>query len=87
MRRYRRELDDQWNTASDEIRTVYDERRPDDIYRAITSGKMTSHRTVDPVIDAMEHAICHVTPRCRYLVDGSNQQFDKFAVCITTGFA
>jgi hypothetical protein len=80
MGRYRRELQDQWDGASDEVKAVYGNNYADRKYKEILDATTSSHPVVTPVVDAMTTAVCHVTPRTKYLIGGSNQIIDQLVV-------
>ncbi|KAK7111478.1 D-beta-hydroxybutyrate dehydrogenase, mitochondrial-like [Littorina saxatilis] len=75
--RIRREFDEMWAEASDEVKEVFSRDHFDKIMSEIEADAGRSHPTLTPVVKAISDALFSGDPDYRYIVDGSNQLLDK----------
>ncbi|WAQ96289.1 hypothetical protein MAR_028979 [Mya arenaria] len=76
LRWLKSQMDAMWESASPEIQAAYGQEYHDALYNGAVSAAREAAKSMAPVIDAMEDAVLCVTPRIRYLVDGSNKILD-----------
>ena len=65
-----------WENASEEVRSAYGREYFDAIYTGTKAAAKEASKTMAPCIDAMEDAVINVSPKIRYLVDGSIRTID-----------
>lgn len=76
MKRIRKDFDEMWAAASDDVKQVFSRRHLDKVLEQAQTAATTACPTLSPVIEAMTHALTANDPKIRYLVGGSNSFVD-----------
>jgi len=76
----KRTLEDGWKNASEEVRQAYGSEYVEALLEGIKGAGQTSAPNVEPVLDAMQEAICSESPQYRYLVHGGTKPLDWYCV-------
>lgn len=78
--RIRKDLDEQWEESSEDVRHTYGKAYLDEQFQAAISSSSTSFPTLHPIMAAFKDALLNEQPQNRYLTDGSNGLYDPYCV-------
>ncbi|XP_046560896.1 D-beta-hydroxybutyrate dehydrogenase, mitochondrial-like [Haliotis rubra] len=79
--RIRKDLDEQWEEASEDVRQTYGKDYLDEQFQAAIASSSTSFPTLHPIMVAFKDALLNEQPQKRYLTDGSNGLYDPYCLC------
>ncbi|XP_046352507.2 D-beta-hydroxybutyrate dehydrogenase, mitochondrial-like [Haliotis rufescens] len=79
--RIRKDLDEQWEESSEDVRYTYGKEYLDEQFQAAISSSSTSFPTLHPIMAAFKDALLNEQPQNRYLTDGSNGLYDPYCLC------
>ncbi|XP_052760123.1 D-beta-hydroxybutyrate dehydrogenase, mitochondrial-like [Mya arenaria] len=74
-------LEECWTLASDEVKEAYGREYINQQVAGLKASGSTSAPEVEPVVDAMQEAVCNTSPEYRYLIHGSSKPLDWYCVC------
>ncbi|WAQ96886.1 BDH-like protein [Mya arenaria] len=74
-------LEECWTLASDEVKEAYGREYINQQVAGLKASGSTSAPEVEPVVDAMQEAVCNTSPEYRYLIHGSSKPLDWYCLC------
>ena len=69
-----------FDAASPQTRSSYGTEYVETLINGLKECGKTTHPTLLPVINSIEHAATSSRPQCRYLIQGSNKLIDCYCV-------